>query len=102
MRGTLVTSSLVTLATVLAAANVVILAGLGAVWLRNYRRFRTSLTLGLLLFAAVMLVENAAAIYSFFEWGALYADGQFAKRFITGLRGLQILALGSMAYVTWQ
>jgi hypothetical protein len=94
--------TLAALATLLAGANVVILAVLGGIWIQNYRTFRTGLTLGLVLFAAVMLVENVAAIYSFFEWGALYADSQFAKQYITGLRGLQIVALSSIAYVTWQ
>jgi len=95
-------STLVVIATVLTGANVAILAILGGIWIQNYRTFRTGLTLGLVLFAAVMLVENVAALYSFFEWGSLYADSQFAKQYITGLRGLQIVALSSVAYVTWQ
>ena len=93
----MVSSVLITVATVLAAGNVLLLAVLGGIWLDNYRTFRSNLVLGLVLFAAVMLVENLAAIYSFFRWGALYADTRFAKQFVAGLRGLQVLALGAGA-----
>jgi hypothetical protein len=62
-------STLAALATLLAGANVVILAVLGGIWIQNYRTFRTGLTLGLVLFAAVILVENVAAIYSFLTGG---------------------------------
>ena len=53
-------------------------------------------------FAAVMLVENVAAIHSFLRWGALYADTRFAERFVAGLRGLQVLALRAVTYVSWR
>jgi hypothetical protein len=92
----------VTTATLLAVINVVILLALGGVWVSNYRQFRSTLVLGLVSFSAILFIENLAAIYSFFEWGSLYADSDFAKQFVTGLRALQVLALGMMAYVTWQ
>lgn len=92
----------VTTATTVASVNVVLLAILGSIWLDNYRQFRTPWVLGLVVFSAVLLLENVVAIYSFFEWGALYADSRFAKLFVNGLRTLQLVALGSMTYVTWQ
>lgn len=98
----MVTISWVPLAITLAGLNVVLLGMAGFVWVSNYQTFRTVLPVGLAVFAAVMLVENVMAIYSFFEWGALYADSMFAKRFFTGLRGVQFLALVSLNYVTWK
>lgn len=92
----------VSTATVLAGLNVALLGAAGFVWAANYRTFRTPLVLGLVVFATVMLVENLLTIYSFFQWGALYADSMFAKRFFTGLRGMQCLALVSLNYVTWR
>ena len=48
-----------------AAVNVALLLGLGAVWARNYRRFRSKHTLGLLVFSILMLTENGLALYYF-------------------------------------
>jgi len=62
-----------------ALLNVLLLGTVGFVWLSNYRTFRTPLLFGLVGFAAVMLVENLVVIYSFVEWGRLYADSTFAK-----------------------
>jgi hypothetical protein len=98
----MITGSWVVAAIVLAVLNVLLLGTAGFVWVSNYRTFRTSLLLGLVGFAAVMLVENLMTIYSFIEWGRLYADSMFAKQFFTGLRGIQFLALVSLNYVTWQ
>ncbi|ERH10737.1 MAG: hypothetical protein J07HX64_02515 [halophilic archaeon J07HX64] len=98
----MVTVSWVLAGIVLAGLNVLLLGTAGFVWVSNYRKFRTSLLLGLVGFAAVMLVENFMTIYSFVEWGRLYADSTFAKRFFTGLRGIQFLALASLNYVTWK
>lgn len=96
------TISWVTTAMTLAGLNIVLLGTAGFIWLGNYREFRTSLLLGLVGFAAVMLVENVMTIYSFLQWGRLYADSMFAKQFFTGLRGVQFLALASLNYVVWK
>jgi hypothetical protein len=95
-------STYITVASGLAALNMALLAVLCFVWLRNYRRFRTPLVLGLLAFAAVMLVENLAAIYFFFSMGMLYAGDPHAQQFVAALRGLEFLALLVLTYVTWQ
>lgn len=95
-------STWLTAASVLAGLNALLLASLAAVWLRNYRRFRTPLVLGLLAFAAVMLVENLAGIYFFFSMGMLYAGNPVAQQFIVGLGGLEFLALLFLTYVTMQ
>jgi hypothetical protein len=39
--------------------NLLILLTLGSVWLRNYRRHGAAHTLGLLVFGAFLVVENA-------------------------------------------
>jgi len=91
-----------TVATALAALNVLLLGALGVVWLRNYRTFRTNLILGLLAFVAVMLVENLLAIYFFFSTGMLYAGTPGVGQAVVVLRGLQFLALVFLTYVTMQ
>ena len=96
----MVTVGWVTTAVALAAVNVVLLVAVGVVWLSNYRRFRTSLLLGLVGFAAALAVHDLVTIYSFARWGSLYADSTFAKQFFTGLQGVQLLALVSLNYST--
>jgi hypothetical protein len=51
------------LARLATSVNVVLLAVLGAVWGRNYLQLRSKLTLGLLVFAALLIVENGFALY---------------------------------------
>ncbi len=92
----------VVLATALSVLNGLALAGLLTVWLRNYRAFRTSMTFGLVAFAAVLLVENAVAVYVFFSMNALFAMSPAAETAVLAMRGLQLLALAFLSYVTMQ
>nr|WP_222847854.1 hypothetical protein [Haloferax sp. KTX1] len=87
-------------ASALSGVNIVLLAALTAVWIRNYRTFRTSLVLGLLAFAVVMLVENAVALYFFFTMQSLYSGDPHVQQAVLVLRGLQLVALAFLTYVT--
>jgi len=87
-------------ATVLSAVNVVLLASLTVVWLRNYRTFGSAMTLGLATFAAAMLAENAVAIYFFFTTGMFYAGDVRVRQAVAVLRSLQTLALVFLSAVT--
>ncbi|WP_123538840.1 hypothetical protein [Halosimplex salinum] len=91
-----------TVATALAGLNALLLVTLGVVWLRNYRTFRSNLILGLLAFAAVMLLENLMAVYYFFSMQMLYAGDPVAQQAVVVLRALQFLALLFLTYVTMQ
>jgi hypothetical protein len=95
-------STELTVAAALAGINIVLLLGLGAIWLRNYRTFRTPLVLGLVAFVAVLLVQNLAALYFFFSMDMLYAMSPSAHTFVVVLRGLETVALVILAYVTWK
>ena len=90
------------LATALAVLNALALATLLVVWLRNYRTFRTPMTLGLAAFAAVLLVENAVAVYFFFSMNALFAMSDAARTAVLAMRALQSVALAFLTYVTVQ
>lgn len=84
----------------LAAVNLLLLAVLGAVWLGNYRTFRTNLLLGLLLFAGVLAIENVVAIGAYLSTGMVYAGGTQAMYAVVGLRAMQFLALVFLTVVT--
>jgi cell shape-determining protein MreD len=53
----------VTVAQVAAGVNVVLLLALTYVWGRNYAKFRSKHTLGLLVFALLLLAENVGIVY---------------------------------------
>jgi hypothetical protein len=56
-------STLFTLARIAVGLNLALLAVLGFVWARNYYRLRSKQTLGMLVFAALLFVENAFTFY---------------------------------------
>jgi hypothetical protein len=95
-------STELTAAAALAGVNVLLLLGLGGIWVRNYRTFRTPMVLGLVAFSAVLVVQNLAALYFFFSKQMLYAAMEGIHDVVLVLRGLETLALLILAYVTWR
>ena len=84
----------------LSGLSVLLLLELIAVKVRNYWTSRMPLTLGLIAFGSVMLVENLLAVYFFFSTGMLYSGDAFAQRALLSLRALQLFALGFLTYMT--
>jgi len=93
-------STLLVVASAFSALNAVLLATLTTVWVRNYRTFKTQLTLGLVAFALVMFLENATALYFFFSTNMLYSRSAVVHQSIAALRGLQFVALVFLTWVT--
>ncbi|NHN48411.1 hypothetical protein G9464_12520 [Halostella sp. JP-L12] len=93
-------------ARVAAAANLALLLALGSVWLRNYRSHGASHTLGLLVFAGFLAVENALWLYfyvlhdDFVGW--FLASGTDVQVGVTFLCGLELAALLFLVRVTWR
>lgn len=88
------------------ALNVLLLLGLGYVWVRNYLEFRSKHTLGLLLFSVFLLAENAFALYIYFVDGTLsvwFASEvpDIAWQAMMVLPALEALGLGFLLWVTW-
>lgn len=89
-----------TIASALAGLNIALLAALLTVWWRNYREFGTPLTLGLVAFAVVLVVENVVAIGFFLSSAMLYAADASAQTAVLLMRALQFVALAFLTYVT--
>lgn len=93
-------------ARVAAGVNVVFLLGLGSVWLRNYRRHGASHTLGLLVFAGFLLIENLLwlGLYLFHDGfiGWFLNTTPDVQIGMTLLCGLELLALAFLVRITWQ
>ncbi|MFB6353805.1 MAG: hypothetical protein ABEJ92_06935 [Halobacteriales archaeon] len=86
-----------------AGFNVVLLAALVVVWGRNYRRFRSKHTLGLLVFGTLMLAENGLALYFF------TVDPYLAPWFNTAMpeppqlamMALRLVTSGALLFLAW-
>jgi hypothetical protein len=88
------------LATGVAGLNVVLLLILTGIWVRNYRTFGSDMTLGLIVFGGVLLVENLTAIYYFLSQQNLYAEMEPVGTAVLVLRVLQFVALAFLTWVT--
>ncbi len=88
------------IASMFAGVNVILLGILSIVWIRNYQRFQTAIVLGLTIFGIVLLTENLVALYYFITMESLYAADPTIKTLVSVLRGLQMIALGALAYAT--
>lgn len=89
----------ITIAAAFSVLNLVLLAVLVGIWGKNYRKFRTPMVLGLVLFALVMIVENATAIYFvFFSMRMLYSMDSLVQNTVAALRAIQFVAL---CFLTW-
>lgn len=88
---------------VAAAVNIVLLVGLGAIWGRNYRKFHSKHTLGLLIFALLMLAENSLALYFFSVDPMLHS--WFSKQMPgapeLAMMVLRVLTTGALAFLAW-
>lgn len=89
-----------------AGLNVILLVVLGAVWLRTYRAHRASHTLGLLIVASFLLVENGLWLFfyvihpGFIGW--FVNSNQDIQIGMTFLCGLEFVALLALTRITWQ
>ena len=92
-------STLLTVARVAAAANVVLLLALMYVWATTYRQVRSKQTLGTLVFAALLLAENVLAFYYYTVSGLDLSTP--AIRAMMLLQVLELLAIASLTWVTY-
>lgn len=90
------------------ALNVALLVGLGYIWGRNYVQFRSKHTLGLFVFAVLLLLENLLAVYFFVFHATLTAwilDPQavppIAQFAMSSLRALEFAGLVFLSWISW-
>ncbi|MEF8773727.1 MAG: hypothetical protein V5A37_03285 [Halobacteriales archaeon] len=96
---------LIWLAEVATALNVVLLAALAAVWVRNYRQFRSKHTLGMLTFALLLLSENAIALY-FYLWHPMMSEWfrdslHVPTAAMRGMLILDLIELVAIVFLVW-
>ncbi len=91
------------IATGLSLLTIALLVVLTVVWIRNYQEFGSQLTLGLIAFGVVLLIENLVAVYfSLFTMGMLFAADPTVERVVVIMQALQFIAVAFLTYVTLQ
>jgi len=85
----------------LAAASIVVLAGLLYIYSTNFRTLRAPLSLGLIVFAGLFLVENAAAMY-FYVSMADSGLGATAAMPMLALNFVELVGFSILFYVSWR
>ncbi|WP_435358508.1 hypothetical protein [Haloarchaeobius sp. DFWS5] len=97
----------VDLAKATTVANVVLLLALGYVWGRNFLKFRSKHTMGLLVFASLLLAENLLVLYYYSldpqlsEWWHGSSVPTIVWQWQMVIHAFQTVGLAFLAWVTW-
>ena len=82
---------LMDISSIVSMANVAILVALLVVYGRIYRKTGATFTIGLMVFAGMLMLHNVLAVYGYFAMAPLYSDEllpYFAGIHIAELAGL--------------
>lgn len=92
-------------AAIFAFLNVALVLVLITLYLQSWRRFRSSLSLALILFAAFFLIQNGVIIVFWYVLYGLVPSAQAivaaAAPYLTVINLAESLALGNLVRVTW-
>lgn len=91
---------LMTLTTWLAGINVVLLLSILFVYYKSLVKLKSGFTLGLALFAALFLLQNAVSFYYFTTMMPYFVDAVETHVFILTI--LQTLAFLVLNWITWK
>lgn len=82
--------------------NIGLLVILATVWTRNYMEFRSKLTLGLSMFAVLLIAENALKLY-FYMLHPLLAGWflELPELHHTAFMLLALFEFGAIAFLLW-
>ncbi len=76
--------------------NVILLIGLIWIYMSSFRKVRAQFTLGLVFFAALFLVQNLIALYSFVTMFMYYAVG------VTGIvLAITVVQTAALSIMLW-
>jgi hypothetical protein len=84
---------------VVSAANIAILIALIILYGRTYSSSRAQFTLGLIFFAALLLVQNAIGVYSYITMAPLFAEALLP--YMLAINIAELAGLSVLLKVTW-
>ena len=89
---------LMDVSTIVSAVNVAILITLLALYANIYRKTRAIFTVGLMVFASMLMLHNSIAIYGYFAMAPLYAYDLLP--YFVGIHIAQLAGLLALLKVT--
>ncbi len=87
---------------VLSILSIGLLCVLLVVWVRNYRQYQTSLTVGFLCFGIALLLENLSVLYLWYMMEMMYVTATSMQQLFLLVSFLEFLALIAITRVTLQ
>ncbi len=88
------------ISSVLAAVNVLLIAGLLYVYGKNFVKIRSGFTFGLVFFALLFLFHNVLVLYFNLTMMSLYAEG--VMPYMIAFTSLQAVAFAILNWVSWR
>ena len=92
-------------AAIFAILNVAFLMILVALYLQSWSNIRSSLTIGLIVFAVFLLIQNMVIIVFWYVLYGLVPEAQAivvgAAPYLTAINLMESLALGAIVRITW-
>jgi uncharacterized membrane protein YgdD (TMEM256/DUF423 family) len=89
---------LMDLSSIVSMANMAILVVLLTVYCRIYRKTGATFTIGLVVFAGMLMLHNVIAVYGYFAMAPLYSDGLLP--YFVGIHIAELAGLLSLLKVT--
>ncbi len=89
---------LMDLSSILSVVNMAILITLLAVYANIYRKTGATFTVGLMVFAGMLMLHNAIAIYGYFAMAPLYSDDLLP--YFVGIHIAELAGLVALLKVT--
>ena len=86
---------------ILAAASIAVLVALLYIYVGNFRSLRSPLSLGLVLFAALFLFENLAAVFFYVAMNDSGQDASVAVPMMA-LNAAELVGFATLFYVSWR
>ena len=90
-----------TIDVVLATASVAVLLGLMYIYGTNFRSMRSPLSFGLIVFAALFLIQNLAAMYFYVAMNDAGEGASVAIPMLI-LNAAELVGFATLFYVSWR
>lgn len=91
-------SLLMDVSSIVGMANMAILIALLTVYANIYRKTRATFTVGLMVFAGMLMLHNVIAVYGYFAMAPLYSDDLLP--YFVGIHIAELVGLVALLKVT--
>jgi hypothetical protein len=95
------------LAVIVGIANICLLVALIYVYLKSYRQLKSKFTMGLLVFASLLLLQNLVSVI-FLTLSMILGPGNHSFELgrqefpLSSINVIQLIALSILLYITWE